>query len=61
MFIQIGRLKQGGRTLQSKIRGRRDHRVDEKKMEEIDKYHDLRIEIERLWNMKTMVVPISIK
>lgn len=37
-----------------------DHWVDEKEMEKIDKYQDLNREIERLWNVKTMVVPIVI-
>ena len=37
-----------------------DHWIDEKEMEKIDKYQDLKIEIERLWSVKTMMVPIVI-
>ena len=35
-------------------------RIDEKEAEKIDKYQELRIELERLWNMKTKIVPIVI-
>ena len=37
-----------------------DHRVEEKENEKVNKYQDLRIEIERLWELKTMTTPIVI-
>ena len=37
-----------------------DRRIDEKEKEKIEKYQELRIELERLWEMKTMTVPIVI-
>ena len=37
-----------------------DHRVNEKEKEKIDKYQELRIELERLWKKKTMTIPIVI-
>lgn len=38
----------------------KDCRIDVKEREKIEKYQDLRIELERLWEMKTIVVPIVI-
>ena len=38
----------------------KDCRIDDKEAEKIDKYQKLRIELERLWEMKTMVIPIVI-
>ena len=37
-----------------------DHRIQEKENEKVNKYQDLRIEIERLWEMKTTTVPVVI-
>jgi len=37
-----------------------DLRVKEKEMEKIEKYQDLRIELEKLWNTKCKVVPIVV-
>ena len=37
-----------------------DPRITIKEDEKIEKYGDLRIELERLWNMKTFVIPIVI-
>ena len=37
-----------------------DGRIDEKEMEKINKYQDLKIEIERLWEKQATVVPVVI-
>ena len=37
-----------------------DRRIEEKEKEKIEKYQELRIELERLWEMKTMTVPVVI-
>ena len=34
--------------------------VKEKEIEKISKYKDLRIEVERLWNVKSSVIPIVV-
>jgi hypothetical protein len=36
-----------------------DHIVEGKEKEKIDKYQELRIEIERQWKKKTCTVPVS--
>ena len=35
-----------------------DTRVNEKEREKVDKYHDLKLELERLWEMPVEIVPI---
>ena len=37
-----------------------DGRIEEKEMEKISKYQDLKIEIERLWENQATVVPVMI-
>ena len=37
-----------------------DSRIQQKEVEKITKYQDLKIEIERLWERKAMVVPVVI-
>ena len=37
-----------------------DKRVVDKEEEKISKYKDLRIELERLWKMKTRIIPVII-
>ena len=37
-----------------------DKRVTDKEDEKISKYKDLRIELERLWKMKTRIIPVVI-
>ena len=37
-----------------------DGRIEEKELEKISKYQDLKIEIERLWEKQATVVPIVI-
>ena len=38
----------------------RDSRIEEKELEKISKYKDLKIEIERLWEKQATVVPVVI-
>ena len=35
-----------------------DGRIEQKKLEKISKYQDLKIEIERLWEKQAIVVPV---
>jgi len=35
-----------------------DRRVKDKEIEKIDKYQDLSLEIQQLWNMRTAVIPV---
>ena len=35
-------------------------RIDQKEVEKISKYQDLKIEVERLWGKKATVVPVVI-
>ena len=37
-----------------------DSRIDQKEVEKITKYKDLKIEVERLWEKKTTVLPVVI-
>ena len=37
-----------------------DSRIDQKEMEKITKYQDLKVEVERLWEKKATVVPVVI-
>ena len=37
-----------------------DGRIKEKELEKVSKYQDLKIEIERLWEKQTTVVPVVI-
>ena len=37
-----------------------DGRIEEKELEKISKYQDLKIEIERLWKKQATVVPVMI-
>ena len=37
-----------------------DGRIEEKELEKISKYQDLKIEIERLWEKQATVVPVVI-
>ena len=37
-----------------------DHRIDQKEIEKITKYADLKLEISRMWNCELTVVPIII-
>ena len=37
-----------------------DSRIDQKEVEKITKYQDLKVEVERLWEKKTTVVPVVI-
>ena len=37
-----------------------DSRIDQKEVEKITKYQDLKIELERLWEKKATVVPVVI-
>ena len=34
--------------------------IQEKKLEEIDKYQSLKIELEELWNIKIMAIPVVV-
>lgn len=38
----------------------RDENIKEKELEKIDKYQPLRIELERLWNVKISVIPVVV-
>ena len=57
-IIVIGKRKRKAKLINISVPT--DHRIDEEEMEKIDKNQDLRVEIERLWNMKSMVVPMVI-
>ena len=35
-----------------------DHNLVQKKFEKLDNYSELRLEVARMWNKKTVVVPI---
>ena len=37
-----------------------DHNIKAKEQEKVEKYQDLRLEIQRLWNVKAQVVPVVI-
>ena len=37
-----------------------DSRIDQKEQEKIQKYQDLKVEVERLWERKAIVVPVVI-
>ena len=37
-----------------------DRHVKDKEIEKIDKYQDLRLEIQQLWNMRTVVVSVVV-
>ena len=37
-----------------------DHRIKQKENEKKDKYHDLAMELKKLWNMKVTIIPIVI-
>ena len=37
-----------------------DHNLAQKKFEKLDNYSELRLEVARMWNKKTVVVPIII-
>ena len=37
-----------------------DSRIEQKEVEKITKYHDLKNEVDRLWEKKTTVVPVVI-
>ena len=37
-----------------------DSRVGEKEREKVDNYQDLRREVAKLWNIKTIVVPVVV-
>ena len=37
-----------------------DSRIENKQVEKISKYQDLRIEVERLWEKKATVVPVVV-
>ena len=36
----------------------RDENIQEKKLEKIDKYQSLKIELEQLWKVKIMMIPV---
>ena len=36
----------------------RDENIQDKKLEKIDKYQSLKIELEQLWKVEIMVVPV---
>ena len=38
----------------------RDENIQDKKLEKIDKYQPLKIELEQLWKVKTMVIPVVV-
>ena len=38
----------------------RDSRINQKEVEKITKYQDLKVEVERLWEKKATVVPVVI-
>ena len=37
-----------------------DHRIEIKEREKIEKYQDLKREVQKLWNMKAKIIPIVI-
>ena len=37
-----------------------DHNIRAKEQDKVEKYQDLRLEIQRLWNVKAQVVPVVI-
>ena len=38
----------------------RDENIQDKELEKIDKYQSLKIELEQLWKVKTMVIPVVV-
>ena len=52
--------KQTGQTYLIDIAVPADHNVRDKELEKVQKYDELRLEIERLWKTKAKVVPIVI-
>ena len=38
----------------------RDENIQDKKLEKIDKYQSLKIELEQLWKIKIMVIPVVV-
>ena len=38
----------------------RDENIEDKKLEKIDKYQSLKIELEQLWKVKIMVIPVVV-
>ena len=38
----------------------RDENIQDKELEKIDKYQSLKIELEQLWNVKIMVIPVVV-
>ena len=38
----------------------KDENIQDKKLEKIDKYQPLKIELEQLWKVKTMVIPVVV-
>ena len=38
----------------------RDENIQDKKLEKIDKYQSLKIELEQLWKVKIMVIPVVV-
>ena len=38
----------------------RDENIQDKKLKKIDKYHSLKIELEQLWKVKIMVIPVVV-
>ena len=38
----------------------RDENIQDKKLEKIDKYKSLKIELEQLWKVKIMVIPVVV-
>ena len=37
-----------------------DHNIKAKEQDKVEKYQDIRLEIQRLWNVKAQVVPVVI-
>ena len=37
-----------------------DHRLNEKRNEKLNRYSDLRLEIARMWDIKTIIIPVII-